>query len=832
MLHELLLCLSGYPGDIFQPFPLEPATATTFAITNFPLLHPAEKEGLDRLAQLGFHYRNFRDFITSCRSSGIPPPPTSGRAAPTSLRPSLYLKAIGLALEQRLNTYRKVILETEVAILSGEDNLGGMVPLSTISARFAPYQLIFPAVAQLLKEIQDASVTETPYIGGRLLDLLRDKAASGVPIQREWMNELLKSCYGIMMRQVVSWVIYGQIQDPFQEFFILQNSTPSPSSSSTSTSPPGPGQKDTSSRDSRRNLSSSNMLRSRTTHASSTLSNGATKWQSEYGLDESMLPKFIPLSLAEAMLFIGKSIATAREAKPKPVPIPQSMTLRHQSLLLPLIPTSSTAMTTSESRSSTLRPSQADEATLLDLTQLTSVIFQIRRDIANHLWVVVQVGDKVVETLESFRRYFLLCDGEFGLGMIRSLDEFKRNRLSRLNQLVNLTSNAPQGVRDHDLGGMLIKAAQGTPAQEDPALRRFELHLVKTAATTSTFNPSELTSALGLDPGTAAIGQGSTTGGMFDDQLLGIPVRMQYTLAWPLDFFLTSEDLTHYADVFAFLLTVRKAQVKLQQAWIDIKSMTQQVVARRRGRGSRAYSSRIHGTTTMTEEKEEDVMDVIGPTYDTLLKSITTHEATRSSSSRPKSRQDNSNNNSDAMELDSSFIANVEPINNNGDTTTKPDKETSEASSKSFDSIYSLHAEALHEIRRACLLTSTPLCESLKNILVGTEMFSGIVSRRATGQDGFRSGLSDDQDERMWQDWMDISQLNQTFRENTAKLFADLSAVSKSGTLSDGPVLNRSGVFGSSILGTGTRSFEVIRQLDQLLLRLEFSKSMWFSSGL
>ncbi|GJJ77702.1 gamma-tubulin complex component 4 [Entomortierella parvispora] len=858
MLHELLLTLSGYPGDIFQPFPLEPATPTTFAITNFPLLHPAEKEGLDRLAQLGFYYRDFQRFIATCRSSGTAISPTASPAhetssptagaehipsslAPSAPRPSLYLKAIGIALERKLNGYRQVIIQTEAAILSGEDNLGGMVPLTTISARFAPYQLIFPILAALIREIQDASLTENPYIGGRLLDLLQDRAASGVPIQKEWMSELLRGCYGIMMRQVVSWIIYGQIQDPFEEFFIVQQSAVVAAGSNQ-----GSGHQKSESSGSvggRRQMSTSSLYRSRISPSfrghSSTMaapaSSNSIKWQAEYGIDESTLPKLIPVALAEAMLFIGKSIATARDAKPKPVPIPQSMTHQHQSLLLPLIP-SATAATT-EFRS---------DETILDMAQLTNVIYRIRRNVANHLWVVVQVGEKIVQTLESFRRYFLLCDGEFALGLIGSLEEFKRNRLSRLNSFVNLTSNLGTGaIRDHDLGGMLIKAAQGTPAQEDSALRSFELQLVKAPAAAAT--PSALDSATPTI-GTSTEGV-SPTLGMFDDQLLGIPVRLWYTLAWPLDFFLTTEDLGHYGDVFAFLMTVRKAQVKLQQAWIDVKSMTQQVIARNRGRGSRAYNRRIHGTTENPDGDDEHTvrereilkhigtirsdmifvvdclwtylqMDVIGPTYDSLLKNIKTQEP--STSSKAKSSQD-----SNAMELDSSF---AEPLS----TTTNleavgVDKDTGEASSKSFDSIYSLHAEALHEIRRACLLTSSSLSQTVKNILIGSETFCGIVNRRAAGQDGFLSGLGQEHDERLWQDWVDISQLNQTFRENTAKLFADLSAVSKSGSLGDGPVLNRSGVFGSTLLSNSPKSFEVIRQVDQLLLRLEFSKSMWFA---
>lgn len=152
-------------------------------------------------------------------------------------------------------------------------------------------------------------------------------------------------------------------------------------------------------------------------------------------------------------------------------------------------------------------------------------------------------------------------------------------------------------------------------------------------------------------------------------------------------------------------------------------------------------------------------MDVIGPTYDSLLKSIKTQDP--STTSKSKSRQDNN-----AMELDSSFAEPLSTTTNIGTTPSpsKADKDTGEASSKSFDSIYSLHAEALYEIRRACLLTSYTLSQTVKNILIGTETFCGIVNRRAAGQDGFLPGLGQEQDERMWQDWMDISQLNQVQR--------------------------------------------------------------------
>ncbi|KAF9195153.1 Gamma-tubulin complex component 4 [Haplosporangium sp. Z 767] len=796
MLHELLITLSGFPGDIFRPFPLEPEVATTFAITDdFPFLHPAEKEGLDRLAQLGFYFKDFNDFILSCRS---PSPYSASIDGPPPHPSGLYLKALVNALEKKLQSYRRVIVDTEAAILSGEDNLGGMVPLSTIAARFAPFQLVFPALSNLIAEIRITLISATPLTGGKLIDLLQEKAASGVPIQQEWMNELLQGCCAVMMRQIVSWVIYGQIQDPFGEFFIVRLQSTSEMADS---EPERNAQHSTGGSTLRpRSFTSTRMSSSAALTSSLASASNSVKWKSEYALDEDMIPTMIPNTLACAMLFIGKSIATARQAKPKPIPIPQSMTERHLNLILPFL--------SSASVSSADLSIKSISGEVLNTTQLTNVIHQIRKDIANHLWVVVQVGEKVVRTLESFRRYFLLCDGEFGLRLIEALNEFKRNRLSRLGRFTSGTSTSVS-VRDHDLGGLLTKAAQNTPAQDDPALHSFELRLLRPSKIQANIEGSSRTD--------------HTAVGMFDDQLLGIPVRLWYTLTWPLDSFLTAEDLEHYGDVFAFLVTVRKAQVRLQQTWIEVKSMVHQMNSRKRGRGTRAYKSRIKGTETddagnLEQEAEmlkyiaairSDMvfvvdclwtyiqMDVIGPTFDSLLQSIMIYEFAQRKHGGISSVMDSSS-----------------------------------ATSQTFDSIHSLHAEALYEIRRACFLTSERLALSVKNILEGAESFCGLIGRRAASQDGFQAGLGPEQDESMWQDWTDISQLNQVFRENTEKLFSDLSVVSKSGSLGDRPVLKQSvSGLGSSLLGNGPKSFDLVRQVDQLLLRLEYSKSGWFSQS-
>ncbi|KAF9971585.1 Gamma-tubulin complex component 4 [Actinomortierella ambigua] len=869
MLHELLLALAGFPGNVFRPFPPPPLQPTTLALADhFPMMHPGERETLDRLAELGFLFMTMNKFIVACRSSHSI---TATKASSHTTTTGLYRKAMAIALERRLQGYRKVLIETERSILSGEDKLGASIPLSTLTARFSEYQLVFPVICDILATLEQSdrmaeeaivegdkgerhedneeeaeglqqqqskassrdsrSGARSIYHGAKLIDLLQDRAASGVPVVQGWLNDMLSSCCSVMMRQIVAWVIYGQVQDPFGEWFIVSY-TSKAGSAPPLTSPAGLGNDPSSSTVSL--LQDRNGGKAERGGGSHSHSSGVRRWQAEYKLDESLLPKMIPTLLATEILFIGKAIATARDARTKSAPVPDVITRRHLEWMMPLVqslsqrssnqptdksfsgrPPPSPPMSPMEGLSMAatgMPPTTMTTSTIFPIRPLKQVVHSIRKDIVEHLWVNVRVGRTMAAALRSFQRYFLLADGEFGLGLIDAIDEFKRAKLLRKHG-----ARAAPTIRDQDLSGILFKAAQGRTraAQEDDellALQQFELCVNKS---TESSQP-------------------------FDDQLLGIPTRMHYHLMWPLDLLLTAEDIRQYSDVFAFLISVRKAQVQLQRAWIHVKVLSQ-LARRRRQKLQRAAIQRraaMRGgaqkgdVDDVTEyerlqneqnvAQEEEVvrlvstmrssmmyvvdglwsylqMDVLGPTFDELIQSIVPDQA----------------------------MPSAQYTSSHGSTTTHT---ATPSSTFDFDNIYATHAETLHEIQSACLLTSNELMASLKTMLQEVESFSGTVARRAAdGEEGFRIGVSDDRDELAWQDWAGLSASYKVFREQTQQLFATLSTASKSGTLEDGPVLRRSvsGMGSSVLVGNGPKS-TVIRQLGRLLLRLEYAKPMWF----
>lgn len=149
MLHELLLALSGVPGDIFA----DDKAAQRYRIPDeYSFLHDSERSLLEAVAQLGYVYRQIREVLDQWARAGEPELPTqpahvSKRAlkrlqnaathdfsnmdnalgppgetvAPMireKLVPSSYRTALAGAIEEQImKPYRNLIIENERRLL-------------------------------------------------------------------------------------------------------------------------------------------------------------------------------------------------------------------------------------------------------------------------------------------------------------------------------------------------------------------------------------------------------------------------------------------------------------------------------------------------------------------------------------------------------------------------------------------------------------------------------------------------------------------------------------------------------------------------------------------
>ncbi|KAG9305633.1 hypothetical protein G9A89_001694, partial [Geosiphon pyriformis] len=445
MFHELLLALSGLSGDLFIPYPPAPENPVLFKIPpDFPFLHQAERTSLERLAILGFHYRAIVIFLDSNR----------GRNVSTTPRGS-FVYAFCNAVNDALSDYKKLVIETEKKVLN-KDDTGGFVSISHLTSVFAVYHIILPQLHNLVKEI---NANSAKYYGAGVLNLLVDRCNTGVPELREIMLKLVHACHRVMYQYVTSWMVYGNLQDIYREFFIKEM-TVEQQQSQIST-----------------NLEEFSQ----------------TRWHQRFTIDESLIPKYIPISTAESILFVGRAIATVRYA---------SKTHSHQNNRM--LPRNLSAMHLEYLLKLSSNP-------IFNPLELENVVNTIRNNVAQWLWQVVLTGDKVIACLESFRNYFLLGQGDFALSLV---EQFEKLANSRLN------STRASLIKEPELNSLLIRASVGTLAENDLTLEKFKFKLG---------NQIEQSNLQSIN---------------FDDIMIGTPLRFEYDINWPLDLFVTSEDLS------------------------------------------------------------------------------------------------------------------------------------------------------------------------------------------------------------------------------------------------------------------------------------------------
>lgn len=128
-------------------------------------------------------------------------------------------------------------------------------------------------------------------------------------------------------------------------------------------------------------------------------------------------------------------------------------------------------------------------------------------------------------------------------------------------------------IREQDLNLALLRASLGTTAEHDASLSHLRFSLPSgplrpllpsliNKNLSSSLNPTDITS--------------------FDDLLLGTPLKLSYTVSWPLDLFLHPSDLHIYATLFSYLSALRKTHTSIHSCWTSLSNAQR---ARRRWTG-------------------------------------------------------------------------------------------------------------------------------------------------------------------------------------------------------------------------------------------------------
>ncbi|KAH1058294.1 hypothetical protein GYH30_002728 [Glycine max] len=505
MLHELLLALLGYTGDLIidrrdhltADTPI--SDECTFKLApDISFIDPSDRELIERIIVLGFYYREMERFSGKCRDlSWI----RSANANPLEKKEkgSVYRRALANGIVEILSVYRSAVLHIEQKLLSEN-----MPILATVTQGLNKFLCLLPPLYELILEIERDDIR-----GGQLLNLLHKRCHCGVPELQTCMQRLLWHGHQVMYNQLASWIVYGILQDQYGEFFIRR-------------------QEDRDVENSSSHPDISEKLACMSTDDAS-----LTDWHLGFHISLDMLPEYIPMRVAESILFAGKAVRRepAIHTGMGEDLLPQSEADKIEAMLLNL-----------------------KESSEFHKRSFECAVDSVQAVAASHLWQLVVVRADLNGHLKALKDYFLLAKGDFFQCF-----------LEESRQLMRLPPR--QSTAEADLMVPFQLAALKTIGEEDKYFSKVSLRMPSFGITVK---PSllDLPKPTSSVDGSSGASLSNASSEMSVDGWDGI--ALEYSVDWPLHLFFTQEVLSKYLRIFQYLLRLKRTQMELEKLWASV----------------------------------------------------------------------------------------------------------------------------------------------------------------------------------------------------------------------------------------------------------------------
>ncbi|GAA6219035.1 gamma-tubulin complex component 4 isoform X1 [Lates japonicus] len=497
MIHELLLALSGYPGTIFT---WNKRTGLQVS-QDLPFLHPSETSVLNRLCKLGSDYIRFTEFIEQHIGHVHQQEHHTNQSNQTGLH-GIYLRAFCTGLDSMLQPYRQTLLDLEQEFL-GDPHL----TISHVNYKLDQFQLLFPSVMVVVETIKSQKIH-----GCQILETVYKHSCGGLPPVRMALEKILAVCHGVMYKQLAAWMLHGLLLDQSEEFFVKQGPSAGGAAANQDEEEEDLGLGGLSGKQLRelqdlRLIEEENML--------------APSLQ-QFSLRTEMLPSYIPIRVAEKILFVGESVQMFENHNHSPSRA--GSILKHQE-----------DMFAAELHKLKQQP-------LFSLVDFENLIDRIRSTVAEHLWTLMVEESDLLEQLKIIKDFYLLGRGELYQVFI--------------DLAQHMLKMPPTAVTEHDVNVAFQQAAHKVLLDDDNLLPL--LHLTvdyqgkdskEGSGPRDGATPPQDTSPREVPPtGWAALG-------------------LTYKVQWPLHILFTPAVLEKYNVVFRYLLSVRRVQSQLQHCW-------------------------------------------------------------------------------------------------------------------------------------------------------------------------------------------------------------------------------------------------------------------------
>ncbi|CAH0475945.1 unnamed protein product [Peronospora belbahrii] len=336
MHHELFLALLGHPSDV-----IERRSDGFYIRKEVSFLSQAQCSLLNRLLRLGYAFASLDQFV---------------RQAPCL--PSMYLHALAQAIERLLHRYTDAIVELEAKTLRHR----AVFPMSNLIYELEEFMEVLPEVCELVKKLTETldqmqeNQERWSMKGAVVMNIVHRNTRTGFPRVQKAMQELLYFCHRVLFKQMMMWMVYGEIVDPYKEFFITKLV-------------------DTA----RSTLASEEML-AQDENAVIVL------WHQQFAIDLEAVPlDYFPTSVAESVFAIGKAVhilTRKNQFSPREV----------QDIIAVM--------------------SALAQSPELDVVAVQQEVEKVRRHVARRLHEEVVVKSDFVGYLRVLKGFFLLSRGE------------------------------------------------------------------------------------------------------------------------------------------------------------------------------------------------------------------------------------------------------------------------------------------------------------------------------------------------------------------------------------------------------------------------------------
>ncbi|KAH7002105.1 gamma-tubulin complex component protein [Ilyonectria destructans] len=281
----------------------------------------------------------------------------------------------------------------------------------------------------------------------------------------------------------------------------------------------------------------------------------------EYLSYSSLLPSFVTPVTASSMLFIGKSLNHIR--------VRSSVDSGLQGL---------------DQLSSKLQE-LASLTFPLNNAEFSRAITAIRLSLSENTLQKLLPLARVEEMLQLLRDFFLLGRGEFAMALTHEADEKIRSRWRRADNLAHEKGDGLKNItiKEGEVAAVLgrtwtvLASMQGQHAEEDEQLELARDLLRLNLTKTKTVTP------IGAGSGLSEDAANTLATSPFRNLLFSVPSLLSSQIPPPLDMVLSPSDLQLYSCINAYLLSMRRAHIRLTDLW-KITSLRRHHPAPRGGR--------------------------------------------------------------------------------------------------------------------------------------------------------------------------------------------------------------------------------------------------------